>query len=79
MRAYACMSHVHIAYASEFIPVQVLFYKVIDIVRLAERFKDIVIEERKKSAQELFHFITRYPHLSHSAPFQHFIAVRELL
>ena len=41
-----------------------------------ERFKEAVIHQRKKSAEELLQFVSRYPHLSQSAVFLGFIAVR---
>ena len=41
----------------------------------SERFKETVLQERKKSAVELLDFISRYPHLSQSSHFHLFIAV----
>jgi len=43
---------------------------------VVERFKETVIEQRKKSVEELLQFVSRYPHLSQSAIFSIFIAVR---
>jgi hypothetical protein len=41
----------------------------------AERFKESVIEERKKSVEEMLHFVSNSPHLINSAPLKHFITV----
>ena len=39
----------------------------------AERFKDSVIEERKKSVEELLHFVSSSPHLVKSSPMLAFL------
>ena len=40
-----------------------------------ERFKDSVIEERKKSAEALLYFATYYQHLAESQPLRQFLSV----
>lgn len=40
-----------------------------------ERFKESVIEERKKSVEVMLHFASGTPLLANSPPFQHFITV----
>lgn len=41
----------------------------------SERFKESVIEERRKSAEALLLFATRYYHLASSTALQHFLSV----
>ena len=40
-----------------------------------ERFKDSVIEERKKSAEALLYFASYYQHLADSQPLRQFLSV----
>ena len=46
-------------------------------MRPPERFKESVIEDRRKSAEVLLLFATRCHHLANSAALQHFLAVSD--
>ena len=44
-----------------------------------ERFKETVIEERKKSAEALLYFASYYQHLTESQPLRQFLSVSQFI